>query len=81
MNDSLAEKIIAIIASVKRLPVERVSLESSFEELGLDSLDAMNILFELEQEFSISIPDQQARAIRTVRDAVEGVRMLLPAGA
>ena len=81
MNDSLAEKIIAIIASVKRLPVERVSLESSFEELGLDSLDAMNILFELEQEFSISIPDRQARAIRTVRDAVEGVRMLLPAGA
>ena len=81
MADSLSEKVIAIIASVKRLPLERVSLETSFEELGLDSLDAMNVLFELEQEFQISIPDDKARAIRTVRDAVEGVRALLPTGA
>ena len=79
MSDPLADKVIAVVASVKRIPAEQVSTESSFEQLGLDSLDAMNILFELEGEFHISIPDDQARSIRSVREAIEGVRSLLAA--
>jgi acyl carrier protein len=45
-------------------------------DLGFDSLDTMTLLFELENTFQISIPDEQARSIRTVSEIVEGVRAL-----
>lgn len=77
MSDPTEQKIIALIAAIKKLPPERVTAASTFEELGLDSLDRMNLLFEIEGEFDISIPDEQARAIRSVSQAVEGVRGLL----
>jgi len=60
-----------------RLPEGHVTLDSTFAELGMDSLDAMNLLFALEEEFGISIPDEEARALRTVRGAIDGVEKLL----
>ena len=77
MADEIEEKVLAVIAQVKRLPAESVALDSSFEQLGIDSLDGMNILFELEHEFDINIPDEQARSIHSVREMVEGVKKLL----
>jgi acyl carrier protein len=77
MADEIEEKVLAVIAQVKRLPAESVALDSSFEQLGIDSLDGMNILFELENEFDINIPDEQARSIHSVREMVEGVKKLL----
>ena len=77
MSADLSDKVISIIASTQRVAKETVTLDSSFEALGFDSLDAMNILFALESEFNISIPDDAARSIRTVRGAVEGVEHLL----
>jgi acyl carrier protein len=81
MADEVAEKVLAVIAQIKRLPAESVALDSSFEELGIDSLDGMNILFELENEFDINIPDEQARSIRSVREMVDGVKKLIAAPA
>lgn len=70
---------MALIAAVKRIPPEQVSLDKTFEELGMDSLDNMNLLFEVESTFNISIPDEEARAIRNVRQVVDGVRKLVGA--
>jgi acyl carrier protein len=75
--DDIETKVLEIIAQQKRLPVERVTVDSSFDELGLDSLDAVNILFELEGAFDISIPDEKARQIKSVREMVDGVKTLL----
>jgi acyl carrier protein len=75
--DELQAKVLDIIAQQKRLPAERVSIDSSFEELGLDSLDAVNVLFELEGAFDINIPDDKARQIKSVREMVDGVRALV----
>jgi acyl carrier protein len=47
--------------------------------LGIDSLDVFTLLFELENAFQISIPDDDVRSIHTVNDIVEGVRKLIPA--
>lgn len=66
-----------IVAKQKRISPDQVSIDSSFQELGLDSLDAVNILFELEGEFNISISDEQARQIKNVRQMVEGVSAIL----
>lgn len=81
MDTDLTAKVIAEIASVKRIPTERITADSTFEELAIDSLDATNLLFALEEEFNVSIPDAEARAIRNVRDAVEQVERLLAAKA
>ena len=58
---------------------ERISIDSTFEELAIDSLDATSLLFALEEEFGVSIPDAEARSIRNVRDAVTQVERLLAA--
>jgi len=75
--DNLETKVLEIIAQQKRVPVENVTINSSFDELGLDSLDAVNILFELEGAFDINIPDDKARQIKSVREMVDGVRALV----
>ncbi len=79
MSGSVAEKVMATLASVKNVPRERITLDSSLQDLGFDSLDVVTMLFELEKEFEISIPDDQARSVRSVRDIVEGVRKLAAA--
>ena len=75
--ESIAPRVFEIIAKQKRIPVEKVTIESTFADLGLDSLDSVNMLFDLESEFDISIPDEEARNIKTVREMVEGVRQLI----
>ncbi|HMT77124.1 MAG: acyl carrier protein [Saprospiraceae bacterium] len=71
MSQSIEEKVRKII--VERLGVDEsdVTLEASFtEHLGADSLDTVELIMELEKEFNISIPDEQAEQIKTVGDAV-----------
>lgn len=66
----LEEKVIEAVAKVaKRKPVE-VRLETSFEDLGMDSLDKITLLFELEQAFDISIPETEVQGVETVGDIV-----------
>jgi acyl carrier protein len=77
MPDELAEKVLETIATSKRIARERVLLDSTLEDLGMDSLDQLNLLFALESDFNISIPDDEAKSIRTVREMVEGVRKLV----
>ncbi len=71
MDTQLAEKITAIVASVTRREPEAIRPEATFDELGIDSLDRINILFELEEKFNISIPDEEARDIKTVQQMTE----------
>jgi acyl carrier protein len=79
MADAVAEKVVATLASVKRIPVENINLDTNLQEMGIDSLDVFTLLFELENAFKISIPDDQVRSIRTVNDIVKGVKKLLAA--
>lgn len=69
--------MIKCIAQTQHLPVEKITLESTFEELGIDSLDGINIVFALENEFDIEIPDEAAQQIRSVREMIDGVRKLV----
>lgn len=71
MESELESKVIAIIAAVKRVSPQSVRLETTFEQLAIDSLDKINILFELESAFDIEIPDEEARSITSVGGIVE----------
>jgi acyl carrier protein len=77
MSDELTQRVLKTIASAQRMPVEKVKIDSTFEELGIDSMDGVNILFALENEFNITIPDEAAKQIRSIREMVEGVDKLL----
>jgi acyl carrier protein len=73
----LASKVMAVIAKSQRIPVETVTLDSTFEELKIDSLDGINIVFALENEFGIGIPDEGVQNLQSVRETVEGISKLL----
>jgi acyl carrier protein len=81
MSDELIARVAGVIAKTQKIPAETVTIDKSFEELKIDSLDGINILFALEGEFDVDIPDDAARGIRTVRDMVEGIEKLLAAKA
>jgi len=79
MSDELIERVRKVIATSKRIPEDRVTVDSAFEELGIDSMDAVEVLFALENEFDINIPDEEVKNVRNVRQMVEGVEKLLAA--
>jgi len=79
MSDALTTKVIAAIAEVSKKPVEDVKLESTFGELGIDSLNGFHLLCELEEELGIVIPDDVARDLRSVGDVIVRIRPLVEA--
>lgn len=80
-GDELTARILRIIAETQRKDPAAVTVDSSFEELGIDSMDGVNIVFALENEFDVNVPDEEVKNIRSVRDMVEGVRQLVAAKA
>ena len=80
MTDEMVERVISCVAKTQKLPPEKVTIDSKFEDLGIDSLDGVNILYALETEFNVSIPDEGILGIKSVREAVEQLDKLLAAG-
>ena len=77
--ESIQGRVLRVIATSRRLPIESVTPDSTFEQLGIDSLDRINILFDLENEFDISIDDEQAKTIANIPEMVAGIQKLLEA--
>ena len=76
----VSEQVIQAIEKVKGNLSTPVTLDSSFEQLGIDSLDAIEILFEVEERFGVAVPNDAIKVMRTVRDVVQGVEQLLAGG-
>jgi len=74
---STADKVIEIITREQHLEPGVVKPESTFAELGIDSLDGVNILFALEQEFKIDIPDSVAQNMRSVGQVVDALTRVI----
>jgi acyl carrier protein len=75
-EDDITQRVLKIVADSQRKDPAIVTIDSTFEELEIDSMDAVNIIFGLENEFNINVPDEEVKNIRSVRDMVEGVRRL-----
>ncbi|MCI8427666.1 MAG: acyl carrier protein [Lachnospira sp.] len=71
------EKMQGIIAEVLDIDKSKITLESTFEELGADSLDVLQIIMGIEDTFEIKIPDEATEKIVTVSDAVEQIKTVL----
>ena len=79
VSPGVLERVLRILADTQKLPLEQVTPEATFEQLNIDSLDGINILFALENEFDINIPDESARLVRDVRQLAAGVQKLIDA--
>ncbi|MGH9402521.1 MAG: phosphopantetheine-binding protein [Terriglobia bacterium] len=71
------EKVIEIISREQHLAPGVVKPDSTFAELGIDSLDGVNILFALEEEFKIDIPDNVAQNMKSVQQVVDSLTRVL----
>ena len=73
MSD-IQDKVKKIIVEQLRVEEAKVVPEASFvEDLGADSLDTVELVMALEEEFETEIPDEEAQKILTVKDAIEYV--------
>ena len=71
MEKSVEQKVIDIIVEQLKVSPEEVTLEASFiEDLGADSLDLVELIMAMEEEFGLEISDEDAEKLQTVQDAV-----------
>jgi acyl carrier protein len=69
---SVEEKVIGIVSEQLNVPKEDIKTESRFvDDLKADSLDVVELVMEFEDEFEVTIPDEDYEKIRTVGDAVK----------
>jgi acyl carrier protein len=79
--DDIESRIVELVAKSKNLPVSDVRMDTTFDELQIDSLDKINLSFAVEEMFSIEIPDESLNSLKTVGDVVRGVASLRAAAA
>ena len=69
---SVEERVISIVSDQLGVDKDKVKIETSFvNDLGADSLDTVELVMELEEEFDLNIPDDAAEKIQTVGQAVK----------
>ena len=82
MQDELTQRVITHVAQTHSLPEESVTLESTFDELGIDSLGAMSLVADLEIELGVDVPNEELLKVKSVGDAIDSLgRVLAGAGA
>jgi acyl carrier protein len=73
--DELFEKMKKLIADKLEIDEGKISLDASFrQDLGADSLDTYELVYAIEEEMGISIPDEKANQFETVRDAYDFIK-------
>jgi acyl carrier protein len=79
ISGDIEQEVLALVRSVKKdVCVDGLTRTTALADLGIDSLDALNVLFAIEEHFGVVISDERAREIRTVGDVVETVMTLVP---
>ena len=71
----MLEKVKAVIAEQFGVDEDKITLDTSFvDDLGADSLDTIELIIALEEEFNVRITDDEAEKIRTVKDVIDFIK-------
>ena len=83
MNDTTEQQVFEIIAKQAKIPVETIKPESTLKDLGIASLEAIEVIFDIEEHFNITFPDQQGANFDTdtAQSLLDAVRQGLAAKA
>ena len=76
-DETVATRVINVFAKFKKMSPQDIKMDTTFEELGLDSLDGLNLIFELEEEFDLMVPDDKVQSMKSVSEVVEGIEWIL----
>lgn len=68
------DKVKSIVAEQLGVEADDIKMETSFDDLNADSLDVVELIMALEEEFDIEIPDEEAEKIKNVGDAVDYIK-------
>jgi len=74
-KDDTQNKVIEIISEKLNMPKENIGVSSSFQDLGADSLDIVEMIMSFEESFGIEIKDEDAEKIKTVQDAIDHIHV------
>ncbi|MEA2600144.1 MAG: acyl carrier protein [Acidobacteriota bacterium] len=74
--ESIETRVIAAIVKSQDVDPAKVTPGTTFEELGMNSLDALALINELEEDFAVEIPNEEAMGLSSVGQAVECIRRL-----
>lgn len=78
-QDIFAKLTTILVEQLNLAHEHQVTEDSTFEELGADSLDVVEIIMAIEEDFVIEIPDEEAKQIKTVEQAVAHIERALAA--
>ncbi len=79
MNGKILDSVITAIAQKKQIEPESITSTSSLTELGVTSLDALTIVFDIEEAFDIEVPGDVLESLKTVQDIMDAVSELVAA--
>lgn len=72
-REEIERELVTIVQQEKNVPDDLLRPETPLADAGIDSLDALTILFAIEERFRISIPDDRARSMKTFGDMIDVV--------
>lgn len=75
-RENIHNNVLSIIAEQLNMPVEKIKENSTFDELGADSLDRVEIVMKLEEQFNIEISDTEIEKVKTVGDVINYIEQL-----
>lgn len=79
MKKDIEQTLKESIARQKMISTENITLDSSLEDLSITSLDAISLVFDVEDKYGVEVPNAELKNIRTLRDIVDGVDALIQA--
>ena len=77
MTKSIEEAVIDAIAKQKSLGRAEITTATSLEALAVTSLDAITIVYEIEELFDVEVPNEKLESLRTVQDIIDGIATLI----
>jgi len=79
MSQKILDAVVAAVARQKNISPSKIQPETSLEEIGISSLDAITIVYEIEDAFDVEVPNENLESLKTVQDIVDGVAELMDA--
>ncbi|WP_276502515.1 acyl carrier protein [Terrimonas pollutisoli] len=78
-TDLIFSKVAGLIAANANVDPDKITMDSNFADLGMDSLDGLELINDLEDAFKVSIPNEEVLKIKSVRQAVESLQRVVVA--
>lgn len=77
MMQDIDQVVIKAIAKQKQIDASTITADSTLAVLGISSLEAIAIIFEIEEQFDVEVPNENLDSLETVQDIVDGIRGLI----